>query len=58
MILLPIREIPKHQIRSNCLFRLQRHKGLADPLEIVAREISDDSILLCLDEFMVWVLRA
>ncbi|XP_077238217.1 uncharacterized protein LOC143879623 isoform X2 [Tasmannia lanceolata] len=33
--------------------RLQRHKGVADPLEVVAGEISDESILLCLDEFMV-----
>ncbi|KAL5713781.1 peroxisome-assembly ATPase [Ranunculus cassubicifolius] len=33
--------------------RLQRHKGVADPLEVVAAEISDESILLCLDEFMV-----
>lgn len=29
------------------------HKGVADPLEVVAGEISDESILLCLDEFMV-----
>ncbi|KAL4589956.1 hypothetical protein LXL04_002869 [Taraxacum kok-saghyz] len=33
--------------------RLQRHKGVSDPLEVVAGEISDESILLCLDEFMV-----
>lgn len=33
--------------------RLQRHKGVADPLEVVAGEISDESVLLCLDEFMV-----
>lgn len=32
---------------------LQRHKGVADPLEVVAGEISDEAILLCLDEFMV-----
>lgn len=32
----------------------QRHKGVADPLEVVAGEISDDAILLCLDEFMVY----
>lgn len=34
------------------------HKGVADPLEVVAGEISDESILLCLDEFMVswWTL--
>lgn len=29
------------------------HKGVSDPLEVVAGEISDESILLCLDEFMV-----
>ncbi|CAN1165447.1 5'-nucleotidase domain-containing protein DDB_G0275467 [Linum perenne] len=37
-------------------FRLsssQRHRGVADPLEVVAGEISDEAILLCLDEFMV-----
>lgn len=32
---------------------MQKHKGLADPLEVVAGEISDEAILLCLDEFMV-----
>lgn len=29
------------------------HKGVADPLEVVAAEISDEAIILCLDEFMV-----
>lgn len=33
--------------------RLQRHKGVSDPLEMVAGELSDEAILLCLDEFMV-----
>ncbi|XP_020572357.1 lactation elevated protein 1 [Phalaenopsis equestris] len=33
--------------------RLQMHKGVADPLEVVAGEVADDSVLLCLDEFMV-----
>lgn len=33
--------------------QLQKHKGVADPLEVVAAEISDEAILLCLDEFMV-----
>ncbi|KAI3775338.1 hypothetical protein L1987_49910 [Smallanthus sonchifolius] len=33
--------------------RLQKHRGVSDPLEVVAGEISDESILLCLDEFMV-----
>lgn len=32
---------------------MQKHKGVADPLEVVAGEISHESILLCLDEFMV-----
>ncbi|KAL7215188.1 hypothetical protein ACSBR1_027366 [Camellia fascicularis] len=32
---------------------LQKHKGVPDPLEFVAGEISDESILLCLNEFMV-----
>ncbi|KAM0939214.1 putative hexokinase [Dioscorea sansibarensis] len=31
----------------------QKHKGVADPFEVVAGEISDGSIVLCLDEFMV-----
>ncbi|GAB4834367.1 hypothetical protein Ancab_032621 [Ancistrocladus abbreviatus] len=31
----------------------KKHKGVADPLEVVASKISDESILLCLDEFMV-----
>jgi predicted ATPase len=34
-------------------FFLQKHRGVADPLEVVAGEISDEAILLCLDEFMV-----
>lgn len=33
---------------------LQKHKGVSDPLEVVAGEISDEAILLCLDEFMVY----
>ncbi|KAF3792181.1 Lactation elevated protein 1 [Nymphaea thermarum] len=33
--------------------RSERHKGLADPLDVVAEEICDESILICLDEFMV-----
>ncbi|XP_047320696.1 LOW QUALITY PROTEIN: cell division protein ZapE-like [Impatiens glandulifera] len=32
---------------------LQKHKGVANPLEVVAGEISDESILLCHDEFMI-----
>ncbi|XP_034199799.1 AFG1-like ATPase isoform X4 [Prunus dulcis] len=32
---------------------LRKHEGVEDPLEVVAGEISDDAILLCLDEFMV-----
>ena len=35
------------------LLHLQKHNGVADPLEVVAGEVSDESILLCLDEFMV-----
>ncbi|CAK7338113.1 unnamed protein product [Dovyalis caffra] len=42
-----------HDFMLNVHSRLQRHKGVADPLEVVAGEISDDAILLCLDEFMV-----
>ncbi|KAL8040920.1 hypothetical protein ABFX02_10G131400 [Erythranthe guttata] len=42
-----------HDLMLNVHSRLQRHKGVADPLEAVAGELSDESILLCLDEFMV-----
>lgn len=42
-----------HDFMLNVHSRLQMHKGVADPLEVVAGEISDESILLCLDEFMV-----
>ncbi|TXG60885.1 hypothetical protein EZV62_012248 [Acer yangbiense] len=42
-----------HDFMLNVHSRLQKHKGVADPLEVVAGEISDESILLCLDEFMV-----
>jgi len=27
---------------------------LSDPLDVVAGEISDEAVLLCLDEFMVY----
>lgn len=42
-----------HDFMLDVHSRLQMHKGVADPLEVVAGEISDESILLCLDEFMV-----
>ncbi|XP_072968829.1 uncharacterized protein [Typha angustifolia] len=42
-----------HDFMLNVHSRLQMHKGVADPLEVVAGEIADESILLCLDEFMV-----
>lgn len=42
-----------HDFMLNVHSRLQRHKGVEDPLDVVADEISDDAILLCLDEFMV-----
>uniref|UniRef100_A0A2P2K7P6 Lactation elevated protein 1 n=1 Tax=Rhizophora mucronata TaxID=61149 RepID=A0A2P2K7P6_RHIMU len=42
-----------HDFMLNVHSRLQRHKGVSDPLEVVAAEISDEAILLCLDEFMV-----
>ncbi|KAK1289987.1 hypothetical protein QJS10_CPB18g00298 [Acorus calamus] len=42
-----------HDFMLNVHSRLQKHKGVADPLDVVAGEISDESILLCLDEFMV-----
>lgn len=42
-----------HDFMLNVHSRLQKHKGLSDPLEVVAGEISDEAMLLCLDEFMV-----
>ncbi|KAL3532963.1 hypothetical protein ACH5RR_006484 [Cinchona calisaya] len=42
-----------HDFMLNVHSCLQKHKGVADPLEVVAGEVSDESILLCLDEFMV-----
>ncbi|PIN22077.1 putative ATPase [Handroanthus impetiginosus] len=42
-----------HDFMLNVHSRLQKHKGVADPLEVVAGEMADESILLCLDEFMV-----
>ncbi|CAO2823057.1 unnamed protein product [Amaranthus hypochondriacus] len=42
-----------HDFMLNVHSRLQRHRGVADPLDVVADEISDEAILLCLDEFMV-----
>ncbi|KAJ3687148.1 hypothetical protein LUZ61_016312 [Rhynchospora tenuis] len=42
-----------HDFMLNVHSRLQMHKGVADPLEVVAAEISDAAIVLCLDEFMV-----
>ncbi|KAJ3688777.1 hypothetical protein LUZ61_017941 [Rhynchospora tenuis] len=42
-----------HDFMLNVHSRLQMHKGVTDPLGLVAKEISDESILLCLDEFMV-----
>ncbi|KAH9605091.1 hypothetical protein KSS87_004709 [Heliosperma pusillum] len=42
-----------HDFMLNVHSRLQRHRGVSDPLEVVAGEISDEAILLCLDEFMV-----
>uniref|UniRef100_A0A803QLW3 AFG1-like ATPase n=1 Tax=Cannabis sativa TaxID=3483 RepID=A0A803QLW3_CANSA len=42
-----------HDFMLNVHSRLQKHRGVADPLEVVSAEISDEAILLCLDEFMV-----
>ncbi|GMY35536.1 AFG1-like ATPase [Fagus crenata] len=47
------RRIHFHDFMLNVHSRLQKHRGVADPLEVVAGEISDEAILLCLDEFMV-----
>ncbi|WVZ94239.1 hypothetical protein U9M48_040151 [Paspalum notatum var. saurae] len=42
-----------HDFMLNVHSRLQMHKGVSDPLEVIAAEISDEAIILCLDEFMV-----
>ncbi|KAK4257604.1 hypothetical protein QN277_007169 [Acacia crassicarpa] len=42
-----------HDFMLNVHSRLQKHKGVSDPLDVVAGEISEEAILLCLDEFMV-----
>uniref|UniRef100_A0ACD5W5D9 Uncharacterized protein n=1 Tax=Avena sativa TaxID=4498 RepID=A0ACD5W5D9_AVESA len=42
-----------HDFMLNVHSRLQMHKGVSDPLEMVAAEVSDEAIILCLDEFMV-----
>ncbi|AEE85435.1 unnamed protein product [Arabidopsis thaliana] len=42
-----------HNFMLSVHSRLQKHKGLEDPLEVVGLEIADEAILLCLDEFMV-----
>lgn len=42
-----------HDFMLNVHSRLRRHQGVSDPLEVVAAEISDESVLLCVDEFMV-----
>ncbi|CAM8979830.1 unnamed protein product [Rhodiola kirilowii] len=42
-----------HDFMLNVHSRLPKHKGVTDPLEIVAKEIFEEAILLCLDEFMV-----
>ncbi|KAL8497523.1 hypothetical protein ACS0TY_021016 [Phlomoides rotata] len=47
------RRIHFHDFMLSVHSRLQKHKGVADPLEVVAGELSDEAILLCLDEFMV-----
>jgi protein AFG1 len=47
------RRIHFHDFMLNVHSRLQMHKGVSDPLDVVAAEISDEAIILCLDEFMV-----
>lgn len=42
-----------HDFMLNVHSLLQKHKGLSDPLDVVAEEISDEAVLLCLDEFTV-----
>ncbi|CAD6265730.1 unnamed protein product [Miscanthus lutarioriparius] len=39
-----------HDFMLNVHSRLQMHKGVSDPLDVVASEISDEAIILCLDD--------
>lgn len=41
-------------VMADTLVDIQMHKGVSDPLDVVAAEISDEAIILCLDEFMVY----
>ncbi|KAH8957002.1 hypothetical protein BDL97_07G070100 [Sphagnum fallax] len=47
------RRIHFHDFMINIHTRLQRSRGMTDPLEVVAEDIVEESILLCIDEFMV-----
>jgi peroxisome-assembly ATPase len=40
-------------VMADTLVDIQMHKGVSDPLDVVAAEISYEAIILCLDEFMV-----
>ncbi|CAI7795407.1 unnamed protein product, partial [Closterium sp. NIES-53] len=42
-----------HDFMLSVHSRLQKHKGTSDPLEVVATEITSETRVLCLDEFMV-----
>lgn len=53
IILHGTRSFSDFEVYRECCMFFQKHKGVADPLEVVAGEISDEAILLCLDEFMV-----
>ncbi|PRQ53568.1 putative hexokinase [Rosa chinensis] len=46
-----------HDFMLNVHSCLRKHQGVEDPLEVVAGEITDEAVLLCLDEFMRWQLR-
>jgi len=53
-------EVPCSKLQEDMIIVLmtlvcmQMHKGVSDPLDVVAAEISDEAIILCLDEFMVY----
>lgn len=42
-----------HDFMLNVHSRLQKQKGMSDPLQVVAEDLSKEARLLCLDEFMV-----
>ncbi|XP_024534339.1 AFG1-like ATPase [Selaginella moellendorffii] len=47
------RRLHFHDFMLNVHSRLQKLKGVTDPLEMLAEELSKEAVILCVDEFMV-----